>query len=232
MTLDDLLAGIAPLLEGQATLPEAAEKLYGAAWRDSADAQRLSIYAAFCAQHRLDALTHVYADTRRAIVAEQGEAAWERIVARYFLKNPMHHVELNENGVHFSTFIRDNASELAPWLPELADFEWWEWQTRNAARDGDERAGPLRLSKTVEARPYHFDFVGWLEGSGTVAPESVETLVIFWRDRDDDTRRENLCAVELAVIAAVVNGAPLEARDQEAIDDLSTAGILVGSERT
>jgi hypothetical protein len=167
MKLDAFFEQLAPLLEGRVGLPTVAPALYGPDWRASTDAKRLGIYAEFCAQHRLDALSHVFTDTARALGAE----AWSQTVHAYFAAHPMHHVELNENGASLSAFLSSQDS-LPPWLYELADFEWWEWQTRIAARDGNETEGPLRLSKTVEVRPYHYDLVAWLHEGAHDAPVS------------------------------------------------------------
>lgn len=238
MTLADLFARIGPFLDGRADADEARRMLWGEGVR-SADAERIDIYGRFCRNHRFAALEGIYPHTRDALVRLDGAPAWERLVEDYFRACPMHHVELSENGAALPGFLDGwtSAAGLPGWLAEVADLEWWEWRTRMAPDDpADAQAdGPLRLAATVELRPYRHDLVGWLDGAAPAsAPDTGERLVLFWRDRDGDPRREDAAPIELWALKAVseaLGDAPdgVAAEDwRETLDDLRQAGILVG----
>jgi hypothetical protein len=156
----------------------------------------------------------------------------------------MRDFELNANVAEVPAFLADYAPQvgLPPWLPELADLEWWEWQTLIAPgeRDPEEGSGP-RLVSTVELRPYHHDLVGWLAEDAperAPEPEASESLVLFWRDRDLELRRENASPLDLLVLKAISEGLPLEAAAraagapvkalEETLRDLAEAGIVLG----
>ena len=239
MSLTTFFARIGPMLEGHETPAATRPILYGAA-ADSVDAKRIDIYARFCRIHRFEVIEGVYEHCRAAVLREAGLPAWEALVERYFRAHPMHHVELNENGAALPSFLVEHApaANLPTWLPALADFEWWEWRTSIAPVDPGEpspEAGPLRIAPTVELRPYPFDLVGWLDAAHPEepagAPEQRDNLVLFWRDEDDDLRREEATEAELAVLKAVSEGAPLPVGEgwQETAGDLREAGILVGN---
>ncbi len=166
------------------------------------DIPHFDIYQRFCARHRDTALRHVF-----AYCCEVLGDRWPATVEAYFRSHPMHHVEINENGDRFAEFLKDEG-----WLSELADFEWWEWRTRTTA-------GQLqgRLGDTVELRPYHYDFIDW-DRSGP--PTQRDTLVVFWRDRKNQPRRERVTAEELSVLRIAFAGG------EAMTDDLVAAGIL------
>jgi hypothetical protein len=254
MSLDDFYARITPLLLGQQAHAEAVAALYSPEARTSPDAERLRIYQRFCRTHRFEAVDYVYVETRAWVLRHAGEAAWEDLVTAYFAAHPMHHFELNQNGEHLPQFLSDihqrgGADALPAFLSELADFEWWEWLVSIAPddpADAEPEAGPLRLGSTVEIRPYKHDLLGWLDPDGAEdrprLPEPAETLVLFWRDRDLDARRDAVSALELQIIKAVVEGIPLtpELAGRIGVDpadlvetahDLHRAGILLGDPR-
>ena len=199
----------------------------------------------------------VYARCRDEIVCGGGEAAWEKLVHGYFRAHPMWHVELNANGHRFAEYLAaTDDGALPPWLHELADFEWWEWQVRiapDAPQDEDEDDSddvgsdgvgqqPLRIAATVELRPYSYDLLAFMEraesaGEG-VAPAPGHSLLLFWRDRDLDPRVDRVDPIELVVLKAVSEDTPLDAAAGAArvaldallatADDLWAAGVLRG----
>jgi hypothetical protein len=240
MKLDSFFEIISPYMEGRAGHQETVRLLYGEDGGDTQDARRLRIYGAFCRTHRHEVLD-LYAHCRAAVVQALGEAAWDDLVERYFRAHPMTSWELNENGVHLPEFLSNQPVEALPFLPELADFEWWEWQTQiapDAEEDRDPETGPLRLSATVELRRYGHDFIDWLDRRDAATdikqagpPGPGEHFVLFWRDRDGDMRREAAAPQELHVLHLVSQGqatpealAPLE----DTFADLYEAGILLG----
>ncbi len=256
MKLAEFYAAIGPFLEGKSGHEEAARALYGEAStrtaRQAIDAERLAIYGRFCARHRFDALEFTFEETRRALVQLQDESRWAALVADYFRAHPMHHAELNENGRELPAFLlrEAGARELPSWLCELADLEWWSFRTRVAPddpRDAADGTGALRLGATVELRPYAHELPGWLEARSSDALPDVRAdapaprpcVVLFWRDRDLDTRFAEATPLELAVMHAVHEGLPLTSAAarvgasahqlDETLADLHGAGILRGT---
>jgi hypothetical protein len=247
--LDQFFQVIGPLLTGQASLGATTPRLYGAdaAGRHARDAERLAIYERFCRNHRFQVIDGVYPHCRWA-VRRESPSAWDELVESYFRVHPMRSFELNENGAVLPAFLAKEAGRLGlpPFLPELADFECWEWQTQIAPDVPEDRApdrGPLRLGSTVELRRYGYDLLGWLDGAGegerAPAPPAEESLVLFWRDRDLDTRREPASVIEILVLRTVNDGGSIEAllaqgtalprADlEETVADLRQAGILLG----
>jgi hypothetical protein len=243
--LEDFFSRIGPFLRGQASHADTVRALYGTPeGKTVQDARRLAIYGRFARLHRFEVVDSIFPHLRRAVVARGGEAAWDALTETYFQRHPMRHFELNTNAVHLPEFLQGYAEEagLPAWMPELADFEWWEWQAIVAPGEDAEADGP-RISATVELRPYTHDFVGWLdapEAERAPEPEAGECIVLFWRSPQQRLRRENATPEELLVLKAVAEGytlgdaaaaagASLEALEAT-FDDLARAGILVGVE--
>lgn len=192
-------------------------------------------------------LESVYEQTRATALRLGGAAGWDALVEDYFRACPMRHFELNANGAGLPGFLGDYARGRGwpAYLAELADLEWWWWQMLIAADDpADDEAGAegrrLRLASTAELRPYRHDLVTWLDTGEAPAPEGPaarDTIVLFWRDRDLDARRENASEIELLVLKAVNEGrfpaalfeAGLAEEDVMAtIEDLCRAGVVLG----
>ncbi len=217
MKLEPLFETVGAYLEGRAGEAETQRALWnGAPWRD---AHRLAIYARFCAAHRDTATGGVH-----RVLREVAGERWPALVEAYFVAHPMHSVELNENGAKLGEWLATR-DDVPAWWAALADFEWWEWQTL-VAPDADEADGPLRIASTVELRPYAWNFVRWLDADErSAAPDAANCLVIFWRNRALDARRDLVTAEELAVLKAVNEGAPFERG--ATFEDLHRAGILL-----
>jgi len=242
MKLADFFATVTPFLEGRATHAEVVKSLYGEHPGSEKDAERFAIYGRFARLHRFEVVDGIFPHLRRAVVSRAGEAAWKALVAAYFQKHPMRHFELNANGAHFPAFLLGHAGEAGfpAWMPELADFEWWEWLTIIAPNESD-GTGELRISPTVELRPYAHDLVEWLNiepAQRPADPDAVESIVVFWRTAGFELRRENASPLELQVLKAVSEGLPLEdaaaaagvSREEidETFQDLIRADILLG----
>lgn len=250
MNLEEFYARIAPMLLGKETHAATVAALYEPEARAGRDAERLRIYQSFCRTHRFEAVDYIYVQTRAWILRHAGEAAWDEVVDAYFTAHPMRHFELNQNGEHLPEFLNDALSDPASSLPlflaELADLEWWEWLVLIApdeAADAEPDAGPLRLGSTVEIRPYKHDLLGWIEHGDLEErperPEPEDSLVLFWRDRDLEGRRDAASALELQIIKAAVEGLTLDGELArrigvapeslaETAHDLHRAGILLG----
>ncbi|MGV3622326.1 MAG: putative DNA-binding domain-containing protein [Archangium sp.] len=220
MKLNRVFEVVGPYLEGRSTTEVVQRELWnGAPLKDS---HRLEIYARFCAAHR-DTATGGVHQVLREVAGER----WSSLVEAYFADHPMHAVEINENGAKLGEWLATR-DDVPAWWAQLADFEWWEWQTLVAPdAESDAEGGPLRIASTVELRPYAYDFVRWLDAEvREQAPEARENLVVFWRNRKLDARRDRVSAEELAVLKAVNEGGDPE-RDAT-FEDLRGAGILLG----
>ena len=244
MKLDGFFDAVAPVLLGTVPPAEAARTLYAGEPGREVDAGRLAIYARFCRTHRYSLIEDLYPHCRTVVERERGRNVWEQLVDAYFLRHPMHHVELNANGADWPAFlsIEPPVPALAPWLPALADLEWWEWQTIIAAdppAGEDARTGPLRFAPTLELRQYGYDLVDWIDDGIEGAPEETPTFVLFWRDSEFSMRRENAGPIEMMVLKSLAEGAALtpallkslgveRALVDETIEDLRAAEILHG----
>ena len=250
MKLSDFYDRIAPFLLGEIEHDAVVPALWGTA-PPPPDAARLQIYGRFCQTHRLETVDGIFTACRRVVVDRLGAAAWTALIEEYFRAHPMHHFELNRNAEHFAEFL---ATEPAaprpagwpPFLAALAELEWWEWQVLIAPDhpdDDEPESGPLRLGSTVELRPYDWELLDWLDAQGDdeppADPEPTPTVVLFWRDRDLDGRRELATPLEMLIIKAIVESVPLDAKLAarlgvpiatltETAADLHTAGIILG----
>jgi hypothetical protein len=232
MSLARFFEEIAPTLLGETPAEESAAKL-------GVDPRRLGVYEYFCRVHRFETIDGLYPHCKAAVAP----ALWPALVEDFFRRFPMRNVELNSNGERWPEFLAAElgARGLPAWLPELADFEWWEWQTLIAPNEpGDPRTGPLRFASTLEVRPYRHDLLGWLEGGRVGEPEAAPGYVLFWRDEELSLRREAASPLELLVLKSVASGEPLTPKllaqldatqDEvdETIADLREAGILLGA---
>lgn len=250
MKLAEFFTAVGPFLEGRVDEDTAARALYGDA-ADGAEAARrarLALYGRFCRLHRHSVLESVYQQTHATVLRLGGVAGWDALVEDYFRAHPMRHFELNANGVGLPGFLGDYARDRGwpEYVAEQADLEWWWWQMLIAADDaGDEEKGDegrrLRLASTTELRPYGHDLVTWLdtgEEPASEGPAARATIVLFWRDRDLDARRENATEIELLVLKAVSEGqfpaALIEAGVPEenvlaTLEDLRRAGVILGT---
>jgi hypothetical protein len=232
MSLNRFFESIAPVLLGASSAQERASAL-------QVDARRLAIYERFCRSHRFEAIESIFPHCCAAVPA----AEWPALVEAYFRRHPMQHVELNTNAAKWPEFLASEvASRALPgWLPELADFEWWEWQTIIAPNESDDGAsGPLRIASSVELRPYQYDFIDWIENDRSGEPAAAQTFVLFWLDPDLTLRREKASQVELLLLKSVATGEALTKPllkelgvSQQEINatllDLREAGILRGA---
>ena len=252
MRLDEFYGHVGPFLLGQRSHEETVRLLYGSrselSPQQAQDAKRLEIYGQFCQIHRQESLELVFQYCHQAVEAHSGLDAWRKLVEAYFICHPMSHFELAQNGRHFPTFLAEHCEDagLPGFLRELADFEWWEFQTNGQPddpADATPAAGPLRLHSTVELRPYSHALVSWIDDDRrqSEAPAAGENLVIFWRAPAPELmpRREVATPLEVMIIKAVVEEVPLDlvlaaqlrvslGELTETVADLLEAGILIG----
>lgn len=255
MKLAEFFANIEPFLLGKASHSETVSQLYGSS-PPQPDSDRLAIYGRFCETHRHEVLDGVFPYLRTIVVDVAGESGWDKLVRAYFAAHPMNHFELNHNAAQLPAFLENAEAEtLGVVLPDfaaaLADFEWWEWQTKVVLESESDRpidGGPLRLHSSVELRPYAFDLLSFVDRSDAPgselegSPERGDNLVLFWRDRHLHMRRDRVSPHEVLLIKAVFEQRQVDAElaallsiplsDLAALAlDLFQAGIIIGDAR-
>ena len=231
MSLARFFEAIAPTLLGETTAEKSAPKL-------GVDPRRLAVYERFCRVHRFETIEGLYPHCKAAVAP----AKWPALVEDYFRRHPMRSVELNSSGEKWPEFLAGELGSrgLPAWLPELADFEWWEWQTLIAPNEAeDPSAGPLRIAASLEIRPYRHDLLEWIDQGRQGEPDEAANYVLFWRNAELGLRREAATPLELWVIKSIATGEPLtpavrkqlkitKAQVDETVSDLREAGILLG----
>lgn len=227
MKLEHFYAKVAPLLEGQSTVEQTVDSLFGA--NPPSEAQRLAIYERFCRAHRDTATGGVHSILKEEVIRSHGLAAWKQLVEDYFRAHPMQHVEINENGAHLAAYLAKRSDLHAHWS-ELADFEWWEWQTfiaPDSAADANPQQGPLRIASTVELRPYRWNFIDWLaQDNRAAAPLAENIVVLFWRNQNLEARRAIAHPNELHVLKSIHDG--LAVSDCSTLVELQSAHVVLG----
>jgi Methylase involved in ubiquinone/menaquinone biosynthesis len=155
------------------------------------------------------ALRAVFPRLESVIIERSGKTVWDALTKHYFEIYPARHFELNMNGAHFPEYLEQHATRfgLPSWVAELADFEWWEWQTLtapDAPADAMPQEGLLRLGATVELRPYTHDLIDWFAAPDTKSsPAERDAVTIFWRDANADAWRRNVDDLDLELLRLV-----------------------------
>lgn len=221
MKLEDSLEAMASLLAGRASSDATAGRL-------GIEAHGLSFYARLAKMARESLLSGMFPHSRHAVVVRSSEERWRALVEEYFEKHPERRFVRHLNAAAFPAFLGAIAA-APPWLGEIADLEWHEWQAEIAARDpsdDDPDQGPLRVASTLRLRSYAHDVVGWIdEAEREGDPARVPVVCAFWQDRDALSFRNALSSRHLEAIEAVRATAPL---DREVLEELRSADIVVG----
>ncbi len=231
-----------PFLKGQADREQTAQALFGPDAGSGRDARGLSFYRDLALGLALQA---VFPRLESVIIEHLGKTGWDALTKGYFESYPARHFELNMNGARFPEFLEQHASRagLPSWVAELADFEWWEWQTLTAPdvpADARPQEGLLRLGATVELRPYTHDLIDWCAASDpNSSPAERTAVIIFWRDANSDAWRRNGDALDLELLWLIEQKealTPLTLRDLDEsweategrIAEMLRDGILLG----
>lgn len=174
--------------------------------------ERWRMYGRFAGLLRESVLKGVYPETRRRMEGE----AWQRVWRAYFEAHPCSSWELNANAEAFPAFLAA-LPDVAPWLAQLADLEWWRWTVFSALDEAPE-AG-LGLNPAAMLRPYQFDVVGMVVRDEPVSAE-VACVAAIWRDAGGADRVAALSPAQLCALKAVLEKVPLE-------DAAAAAGLVV-----
>jgi hypothetical protein len=219
--LADVIAAMTPLVAGHASPEETAARL-GIAPRG------LDVYAHLGNSARTSLLAGMFPHCRHAVVTRFGEARWDAIVAAFFDAHPERHYLRRMNARAFLEFAR--VQGVLPWLADLADFEWTEWDVDRASpdpRDADAAHGSLRVASTLALRRYDHDVVRWIdEAERRGDPRAEPVVCAFWQDASGASFRNVLGAPLLSAIDAVRRG---DAPDAAALEELRGAEIVLGA---
>ncbi len=109
---------------------------------------------------------------------EAGE--WERLGARFFLKHPASHWELNASLAPFTNFF--SREKVKPYVKELADYEWHDLKIfidRATVKKGLGVTNP-----TAVVRVYQHQIFFWVEAKTpkTKPPRQKPEVLVFFRD--------------------------------------------------
>lgn len=243
MKLDEFFTKIAPLFDGRKTVDEVAVSLYGSAKGPGAD--RLRVYDGMCRWRRGNTLSWSFPRCYAFVLENGGLYNWQQIATEFFVIDPWRSLQPLPNTGKFPEYLVANSArfKLPPWLPEVADLEWWIAYLRVVPDDPtatDE--GPLRLHPTVEIRPYEYNLAAWIEDSEAAnrePPVKKKTAVVVWRNRKLAAAVDSIGGPRIRLLAAIQNGRAIDAAlakelslDLPAVHDMTrrmwTRGILIG----
>ncbi len=176
-------------------------------WKDKVPA-RLDVYRNNTRLNWSDALDHDFQLTRQQFSAEN----WEALKTRYFIKHPPEHWELNTALTPFIKFL--GSEKVAPYIKELADYEWHDLQIfirRVAVQKGTGLTNP-----TVLVRVYQHQIFDWVEAGAPKdkPPTQKPEVLVFHRDSQNTCHIQEADPLMLLMIEHFRKpGAKLEALD-------------------
>jgi hypothetical protein len=248
MRLNEFFTRIAPLFDGNATWQETAVALYGSP--PGPDGERLEHYENACRWRRGQTLRHVFERTYNVATTSQSPKQWANMATDYFRTDPWRSLNALPNAANFPAFLKENAAkyELATWVAELADAEWWLGHVNDAPDSPDDPAtGPIRLAPTLEIRPYRFDLTGWLRdytqeqfSVDRAPPDARDCVVMFWRNLELRPCFEVPSGLYLRCLSAIHQAKPIDeqfasdvgctaAEVAAVVQRLSRKGVLWGT---
>lgn len=231
MKLERFYGAVGPVYLGH-TAPEVV------AGRLGINPGRFALYARFCEIHRSEVLAGIYQLTPTAFSAKR----YVEISRAYFQAHPTVHWDLNQNAEAFPAFLAQHPG-VPPWVPELADLEWWQFRTFVAPDEKPRKRVRDALHGSVMVRPYAHDVVTALHQDRVrPAPPATPVVALLWRDAQLEDHVTHASAEELVVIKAVVERVELNraadaagfsaAAVKQARTRLCKQGVLVPGEGT
>ena len=176
---DDLarfFAAIQPFLRGQATPGELAASL-----GDSPSGlERLAIYPQLVASDLRGVMEALYPGVKLAL--ERAPGSWHALLTRFERAHPAKHWDINRFGEPFAPFVAADAT-LPPWVAEVADFQWVEYEAFTSL---DDRPWTRGVNPTTTVRQYTHAVPAWARAAraGTAEGEPVASPVtcLVYRD--------------------------------------------------
>jgi hypothetical protein len=150
-------------------------------WKDQIP-ERLNVYRNNTRSNWTDTLDHDFPLTRRQF----SETEWDQLRKRYFIKHPPQHWELNASMTPFVQFLKTmrnvGAHRCAPYVKELADYEWNDLKVfidRAVLKRGSGITNP-----TAVIRAYQYQIFFWVEAGAPPArpPSQKPEVLVFYRD--------------------------------------------------
>lgn len=211
--LADFFETMSPFLHGQLSARDAEARL----GPSPSGTDRLAFYAVLARRDVASVLRQLFPVTRAAC----GRDTWNGIEIAYLASHRSTHWEPNRFGQAFADFLADRRAHdgaLAPWIEELADYEWTRFEVATS------------LEPEAHVRLYDHDVRAVHQGTSAV-PHARPTVLLVHRAVDDRVVVETpdpptLCAV--ARRAGTLRSLPAGVTEDDverAERDLSARGV-------
>jgi hypothetical protein len=221
-----MLASLCLSRDGGARFDDDPEGFARAAGLDDEDAARVAaqrrgvaVYRTLVRHNLADTLTRALPRTRDAL----GDG-FEEALGDFLERAPPRSRYLREVPGEFARRLADRGDEVAPWLVDLARFEWAEFDAAHAGGD-DEPAAPLRLERPVRLHPSaHVLSLGWRAHDPSADPAlRARCELLVHRAEDDDVVVEEITPATRALLAALRDGQTLEEALRGALAEVAPA---------
>lgn len=110
-------------------------------------------------------------------------------VDRFLTEHPPSHWEPNQIGERFPDWLRGQSDLLgiAPWIAELAQYEWFEFVVYTDPSPDYPTARGLTLNPTMRALRFEFDVPGWVAAGRPTSdintgPPKRDLILLIYRD--------------------------------------------------
>lgn len=206
---------------------------------------RFALYAQIVRNNHLSIVNKVYAFCRASVEGPLRASTWkwDDMVSAYLRDCPPGHWEPNQVAAEFADWLQARAGTEAPWLWELAQYEWAEFATYTAPDTLDEdqsSAAGWSLEPTVNALACQFGIGEWVKAKGYDSdrpPEADEHVLLVFRDARTlqcrflrATPWTTLAILSLESgddpMAAAIGQGVSEERARQALSELAEIGLL------
>jgi len=199
------------------------------------DLAGLSHYAIHARAQREHIAEVVFERTSRMVVAHAGQATWSRLVDAYFRRHPQRTIAFSRNMQAFVGFVRARPREVAPWVVDLAQLDWYAFVTVCAPVPLEDASSAVTHLVPLHVVDYEHDVLSWLvrdeAGDATEPPSRAPITVAHARLPNLDLVHCALTPPQATLLRGLLTGCSgaLEALSTEAEaawDALESAGLL------
>lgn len=251
MSAASMLAALCLSRDGGARFDEDPEGFARAAGLEDADAERvaaqrrgIAVYRTLVRHNLADTLTRALPRTRDAL----GDG-FDDALGDFLQCAPPRTRYLREVPGGFARRLADRRDEVAPWLVDLARFEWAEFDAAHAGAEPSP-VEPMSLERGVRLHPSaRVLSLGWRAHDPSADPaRSARCELLVHRAEDDDVIVEEITPATRSLLAALRDGdtlgdalrgalAEVPPGEQPAalaaavacVEALETRGVLVGA---